>query len=143
MHFNLKVIIFNSIYIKANYNAVKGIRYIVQNLNRILELNVFTTYKPFLPPPSTPQLYYVYFCCQLSPITFYELLRTSANSLGQLDRLYIDPKARLVLLLYTHHLLPIRAQPICILFNSYKLLQTPANSYKLLSQLDGKKKSRL
>jgi len=48
MHFNLKVIIFNSIHIKANYNAVKGIRYIMQNLNRILELNIFTTYKPFL-----------------------------------------------------------------------------------------------
>jgi len=63
MHFNLKVIIFNSIYIKANYNAVKGMRYIVQNLNYILELNVFTTYKPFLPLLSTPQLYYVYFCC--------------------------------------------------------------------------------
>ena len=30
MHFNLKVIVFNSIYIKANYNAVKGIRYIMQ-----------------------------------------------------------------------------------------------------------------
>jgi len=80
MHFNLKVIVFNSIHIKANYNAVKGIRYIMQNLNHILELNVCNTYKPFLPLLSTPQLYYVYFYCWLSPITSFELLRTSANS---------------------------------------------------------------
>src|SRR6266550_4820689 len=80
MHFNLKVIIFNSIYIKANYNAIKGIRYIVQNLNRILDLNFCTTYKPFLLPLPIPQLYYVYFYYQLSPITSYELLQTFANS---------------------------------------------------------------
>jgi len=48
IYFNLKVIVFNSIYIKANYNAVKGIRYIMQNLDYILDLNIYTTCKPFL-----------------------------------------------------------------------------------------------
>src|SRR6266576_268598 len=76
MHFNLKVIIFNSIYIKANYNVVKGTRYIVQNLNHIFKRNLRNTYKPFLPLPSTPQLYHVYFYYRPSPINSYKLLQT-------------------------------------------------------------------
>ena len=62
MHFNLKVIVFNSIYIKANYNTLKGMRYIVQNLDYILDLNIYNTYKPFLLLLSILQLYYIYFC---------------------------------------------------------------------------------
>ena len=136
MYFNLKVIVFNSIHIKANYNAVKGIRYIVQNLNHILELNIYNTYKPFLLLLSTPQPYHVYFCYRPSPITFFKLLQTSINSQANQITYIQDPRAYLVLLLYIYHLLPIRVQPNCILFNSYKLPRTPINSYKLLGQLN-------
>ena len=136
MYLDLQVISSNSIYIKANYNAVKGTRYSAQNLKRIFKRNLHTTYRPFYPLPPTPQPYYIYFCYQPSPITSYKLLQTSTNSQANQIACVQDPKASLALLLYTHHLLPIRAQPIYILFNSYKLPQTPINSYKLLSQLD-------
>ena len=90
----------------------------MQNLNHILELNVYNTYKPFLLLLYILQLYHVYFCYYPSPIASFKLL-------GQLNRLYIDSRAYLALLLYIYHLLLIRTQLIYILFNSYKLLQTP------------------
>ena len=77
IYFNLKVIVFNSIYIKANYNIVKGIRYSAQNLKRIF----FFKYIYILPIDRSSYYYLYYYYITSILVTIRDIIAVPRDAL--------------------------------------------------------------